>query len=297
MAHARQANARRGAGARRPPISLQQRLHEKYELLPDSERKIADLVLDFPGEVAAYNATELATLAGASKAAVTRLVRRLGYASFAEARRAARDARDRGSPLYMLHSTTQPEGFEARVRAHVARDTANLGRTLDGLDRRSFEDVVDALAEARRVWLVGYRNSHHLAGYTRGQLLQVRDEVHLLPVAGETLAEYVDALRPEDMLVVIAFRRRVPVMERVMDLATGRGTRVLAITDTGARLRARPTWTLRCEVRGEDLFDRYTAAISVLHLLSVELARRTGAAGRRRLARIEDLHETLDELG
>jgi len=280
----------------RHPEPLQRRLQEMYEQLPESERKIADLVLDFPGEVAAYNATELASLAGASKAAVTRLVRRLGYASFEEARRAARDARDRGSPLYLLHSATHADGLQSRLRAHLERDVANLSRTLEALAPEVVEAVVDALAGARRVWLFGYRNSHYLAGYARWQFIQVRDQVHLLPMAGETLAEYVEELAAQDLLLVIAFRRRVAVVERIVQAALERRARVLVVSDATARLRARPTWTLRCEVRGEDVFDRYAPAMSLLHLLSVELVSRTGTAGRRRLQRIEDLHERLHEL-
>ena len=53
--------------------SLESRLREHYDALPTSERKIADLMLDFPSEVAAYSGTELAGLAGSSKAAVTRV--------------------------------------------------------------------------------------------------------------------------------------------------------------------------------------------------------------------------------
>ena len=267
-----------------------------YETLPESERKIADLVLDFPGEVAAYTATELAALAGASKAAVTRLVRRLGYDSFEQARRAARDAREWGSPLYMLQSPAEPRSPEARIAVHMEQDIAHVRRTFDGLVAGTLDEIVAALAQARRLWLFGYRNSHYLAAYARWQFVQVRGDVHLLPTAGETLAEYLEDLGGEDVLVVIGFRRRVPVVTRLIDVAARRGARILVLTETAARLRARATWTLRCEVRGDDVFDRYTAAMSLLHLLGVELVQRTGNAGRRRMERIEDLHEALDEL-
>ena len=297
MGRSTRQRGRSGERVSEPPIPLTRRLHDMYEALPGSERKIADLILDFPGEVAAYSATELAALAGASKAAVTRLVRRLGYDSFETARRAARDARDWGSPLYMLHSSAEPEPFETRVRAHVERDVANLARTFEGLVPETVNESIDALAAARRVWLFGYRNSHYLAAYARWQFIQARADVHLLPMAGETLAEYVEDFDPADVLVVVAFRRRVPTVERIIDIAMRRGTRVLVITETAARLRARATWTLRCELRGEELFDRYTAAISLLHLLCVELVGRTGTDGRRSLERIETLHEQLHDLG
>jgi DNA-binding MurR/RpiR family transcriptional regulator len=90
MSKQENSNGQRPGDAKQP--SLQARVQQHYGELPKSERKLADLILDFPGEIAAYSATELANLAGASKAAVTRLTRRLGYQSFEEARVAARDA-------------------------------------------------------------------------------------------------------------------------------------------------------------------------------------------------------------
>ncbi|MDH3379196.1 MAG: MurR/RpiR family transcriptional regulator, partial [Gammaproteobacteria bacterium] len=59
-----------------PRTSFESRIREQYDALPASERKIADLILEFPGDVAAYSATELAALANSSKAAITRLIRR-----------------------------------------------------------------------------------------------------------------------------------------------------------------------------------------------------------------------------
>ena len=66
--------------------TLEQRISDCYEFLPNSERRVADLLLNFPAQLATHSATELASLAGASKAAVSRLIQRLGYASYASAR-------------------------------------------------------------------------------------------------------------------------------------------------------------------------------------------------------------------
>lgn len=271
--------------------SLQLRIQERYATLPDSERKVADLVLDFPGEIAAYSATELADLAGASKAAVTRLIQRLGYAGFEEARRAARDARREGSPLYLLTKDAEQPSLSERLRSYLARDLENLTRTFEWLDSDSFNELVKALCEARRVWLLGFRNSHYLAGYLRWQLIQVRSDVHLLPAGGETLAEYLAGFEPDDVLVVLGMRRRPREIGEAVALAAGQGTRVLLIADRGAAPMAGATWSLRCEVRGDELFDRYTAVMSLLHFVAVAVVDRLGKPGRRRLERIETLHE------
>ena len=274
--------------------SLEARIQDHYDKLPKSERKVADLILDFPGEIAAYSATELAGLANASKAAVTRLIRRLGYANFEEARRTVRDARKWGSPVYLMSKQTEPESFATRNREQIDQDVASIDLTLQALDQKSFDEVVAAIVRARRVWLSGFRNSHYLAGYARWQFIQVRSDVHLLPAAGETIAEYIAELQPDDMLIVIGFRRRVTEVGRILKLARKAKIPTLLITDSTAQQSARTNWTFRCEVRGSDLFDRYTGAMSLLHLLTVSVAREAGDAGRRRLKRIEKLHEGLN---
>jgi DNA-binding MurR/RpiR family transcriptional regulator len=289
-----------GATAEQPSggtPSLEGRIRARYDGLPESERRIADLILEFPGEIAAYSATELAKISGGSKAAVTRLVQRLGFASFDEARRAARDGRAWGSPLYLLSKEALAGDFAARVRAQIEQDGHNISRTLEALRESVFDEIVEAICDARRVFLLGYRNSHYLAGYVRWQIIQVRDDVYLLPAAGETIAEEIAGLTEEDVLIAIGFRRRIAELPRAMTATYEAGAKVVYVTDWSAEPAPNATWTVPCAVQGRDLFDRYAAAMSVLHFLCVAVVNRLEAQGRARLQRIESLHESMSEFG
>jgi len=277
------------------PVSVESRIKASYPELPESERRIADLILEFPGEMAAYSATELAELSGGSKAAVTRLVQRIGFATYDEARRAARDAQSWGSPLYLMARETKKTGFSDRVRAHIEQDVQNIAFTLEGLRGDSFNEMVTTICQARRVFLLGYRNSHYLAGYARWQIIQGRGEVHLLPAAGETVAEEIADLSGDDLLIAIGFRRRLAQLPQAMAAAAARGARIVYITDRTAPASPHATWTIPCAVRGMDLFDRYAAAMSLLHFLCVAIVEKLGAGARGRLQRIETLHEDLHD--
>ncbi len=290
--------ADRNDGAATPAggsLSLEARIRTRYRGLPESERRIADLILEFPGEVAAYSATELAELSGGSKAAVTRLIQRLGYASFDEARRASRDGRSRGSPLYLLSRDRPSGGFGARIQEQIDQDLRNISVTLEGLQAEVFAEIVDAICAAERVFLLGYRNSHYFAGYAYRQILQVRGEVFLLPVAGETIAEEFADLTAADILIVIGFRRRVAELPPAMAAARAAGARVLYVTDWTEEPVPDATWKIPCAVHGKDLFDQYAAAMSLLHFLAVAIFNRLGAKGRARLQQIENLHEELHD--
>ncbi|MGI9521828.1 MAG: MurR/RpiR family transcriptional regulator [Hyphomicrobiaceae bacterium] len=287
-------NARR---KRQAPSPLETRIRNVYDVLPASERKIADLVLDFPGEMAAYNATELAELAGGSKAAVTRLIQRLGYVKFEEARRASRNAQKLKPSVHMAPRQFAKKSFASRIVSHIEQETYNIVQTMEWLDPASLGEITTAIWQAERVHVFGCRNSLQFATHLRWQLSQVRPNVHLLPTSGQILAEFLSDMAAHDVLIVIGFRRRVPLVVRALDIAAANGVNVLYITDVGARGHTGAKWTLRCAVQGEVPFGCYAGVLSLLHFLSVSLMQRAGKRGRERLKAIEQLQDELLEFG
>ncbi len=275
--------------------SIISRIRRHYDDLPPSERRLADLILDFPGDIAGYSATELTELAGASKAAATRLVRRLGFASYEEARRSARDARDWGSPIFLLRKKNGMEIPPAsELKRYLDRNIANVTRTFEGLDMAQLDGIVTSMVGARRLWVLGLRNSHVLATYAWGQFFQIRDDVHLVQPAVEMLADYLAGMDERDLFIVIGFRRRLPQLRRMLAAAAAAGITVLYITDPTAReTAALAKWTIYCEVGGVGVLDSYSSAMALLHFLGIAMVHKAGGPGRRRLKRIEGLHEDL----
>lgn len=276
--------------------ALEKAVRAQYDSLPVSERRIADFILEFPGEVAAYTATELAELSNGSKAAVTRLIQRLGFSNYDEARRAVRDAQTWGSPLYLMQKAHQPKDFAGQVQFHIEQDVQNITTTLQSLSPDTFRSIVDAICTARRVVCIGWRNSHFLAAYLHWQIVQVRGDVILLPSAGRTIAEDIAMLGTEDLLICVGMRRRVPQVEKVIAAANQQKARTLYLTDRTAGALSTATWTIPCSVRGAEPFDRYGAVLSLLHFISVSVVEKMGEAGRKHLQSIEQLHDAIGEM-
>lgn len=277
--------------------SLEKRIEAHYESLPPAERRLGDLLLRFPGDIANFSATELAEMAGTSKAAATRLFRRLGYDSFNEVREEIRSASSWGSPIYIAEELPSSNNRGSIVAEQLRRDQDNLTRTLESIDPADVAAVVDALSSARQVVVIGFRNSHVLAFYFYRQLILLRTGVRLLPTSGQTMGEDLVDLGPEDLVVIIGLRRRVAVAPKVMEAARSLGARCLLVTDpSAAHIRRMATWTIACEVRGVSAFDSYAATISVLNLLCTAMLRQGGKAGYARLRRVEQIHDELEEL-
>jgi DNA-binding MurR/RpiR family transcriptional regulator len=272
--------------------SLVNRVHAAYAALPSGERKVADLVLDFPGELAAYTASELAGLAEVSNATVTRFFKRLGYDSFDEARRSARRAREWGSPLFLTSKATESEPIGSDLIKRFAEEDA----TFAALDPEVLNEATDALARAKRLFFLGFRNSSYAAGYARWQFVQFRSDVHMLTGGAESLAERIADLGPGDLLVLVGVRRLVAKLRRYAEAAHAAGADILLLTDPSARITpAYARWTIICTVENPHVLDSYAGVMGILRLLVVETMHKLGRDGRERLQRIETLHESLGE--
>ena len=110
---------------------LVHRIRETYDALPLGERKLAELILEMRGDLAAYSATELAARSGVSKATAARLVRRLGYADFHEMRQQARNHCARQARSY-YKIINELHRLELPLRRGVALESPWARRALDG---------------------------------------------------------------------------------------------------------------------------------------------------------------------
>lgn len=277
--------------------TLERRIQAHYQDMPGSERPLADLILEYPGDVLLHSATSLSQRAGVSKAAVSRFVKRIGYGSYGEIQREVRDAQDAGEPIYLNTALITPAKEGTSLARHLDQDLRNLRQTFEAVEPAHLDAVVDRIIEARRVWVIGFRNSHFFAAYVRRQLIQSRPDVVLLPAAGQTLMEDLGIASPEDLVIAIGLRRRPPQLRRVMEAMHRVGVPIAYVTDRVAVATKRyATWSFPCQVRGMSLFDSYVGVISLLNYLCTEVSAQTGERGREHLSRIEDLMELMGEI-
>lgn len=272
------------------------RIHQHYPSLPPSERKLADLLLDFPGDIASYSATELAELAGVSKAATTRFFRRLGYENFDQARRLAREQQAWGSPLYLMTHKPDIEIADSNLKRQMELEMQNLAKTYERLDIEYLAAIAAKLVQAKRIWLLGFRHSHFLADYARWQMLQIRDDVHLLVTEASTLSEQIVDIDKDDIVIAVGYRRRTKRFLKTLKALHRRHHSILYLTEpnVGASINY-ATWVLTADVSGTGTFDSYPAACSLIHLLCTSMFTQCGRQSRERFKQIEQLHDELSD--
>ncbi|WP_454743747.1 MurR/RpiR family transcriptional regulator [Cupriavidus necator] len=225
--------------------ALEAQINQCYGDFSGTDKKLADVLLSRKSELLGYSATELADLASVSKASAARFFRRLGYADFGAFRQALRDQRASQSPLAKMDRAATPRGARtgaalpaiARLQAHVQLDAHRLAALPEQIGERVLDTTLRELADARRVWVVGYRNSFMLAFYANALLSQVRPEVYLLNEQAGKDAELIAEIDSKDVLFAVDFRRRARRLAPIITLAAEAGAKIILLSDA-AGLRA-----------------------------------------------------------
>ncbi|MBS5775168.1 MAG: MurR/RpiR family transcriptional regulator [Enterobacter cloacae] len=273
---------------------LDMRLRACYDHLSPQEQRVAAFILDHFDDLVSYNSAELARLSGVSKATVSRLFRRLGYDNFKAMRDELRTLRQSGMPLAESREAVQGNTLLAR---HYKQEMANLTQWINSLDAEQFAAIIAALSAARRVVIIGFRNSAPVALHLRQQLLQSRGQVAVMPQPGQTLAEEIVDLTGEDMVVMVAFRRRPRGVRPLLETLQSRGVPVLVLSEAQASgLNAISRWHIGLPLESVSAFDSYSSAMSLVNLLANALLHTTLSEGRQRIHTIAALYQDLDEL-
>jgi DNA-binding MurR/RpiR family transcriptional regulator len=284
---------------KRAPQSIESRIAECYDELSEIDQRLADVILSAPGQLAMQTATELATTAQVSKATATRFFQKLGYASYDDARAIARAAQVGGSPLYLQDRGRKNARtkLDDVIQEHLQHEVENLANTYRSLDTRVLNEVVDAVAHARRVVIIGYRHSHTVATMIRRELIQVRSDVVLLPAPGDTIGEYLGDLTTKDVVIIVGLRRRVPAVGFAAVALAEAGVPILYMSDVIAGKPARlARWVIRCHTDGLMLFDSKVGMTAVVNLICSLVAERLLERDNNHLQRVEIMHARLHEL-
>ncbi|MET0448708.1 MAG: MurR/RpiR family transcriptional regulator [Aeromicrobium sp.] len=270
-------------------LRIDERIAERYAGLSPQERRAADVLLAHLDDLAIYRAAELADLAGVSKATMSRLFRHLGFDDFGEVREHLRGLRSQGVPVTI-------EGAPSLV-AHLEHEIANLQSAMSRLDEDRLDSAATLVAGARRVVVLGLRNSYPVALHLRQQLSQARPGVTLAPQPGQSLSEELLGFEPADAAVVVGFRRRPDNLEELLGILQETGTPIVLLADPTARaLAARATVWLECPLTTASAFDSYAAAMSVVAVLADRVLDRVGVAGEDRVTAIDASYRALREI-
>jgi DNA-binding MurR/RpiR family transcriptional regulator len=259
---------------REPTLLLPERIRLKHDQLSPGQRAVARFCLENPQAASELTAMRIAEQVGVSESTVVRFALRLGYDGFPHMQYAISDSVQQRQPQV---PTRLPGHDEDVVANSLADDLDALGESIRSLDTRELSIAVEMLANARKIFVAGFRTSFSLAHLAAFLLRKVHPSVVLLDDMGGVLDDDAEDMTADDVLLVFSFPRYSPLARRVFDLAHGRGLDIIAITDSVLSPFTAKGHCLFVRHDTPAFFNSNVAATAVVNAIVVALTARRNA--------------------
>lgn len=265
--------------------SLAERISEHYPKLTASSRTIADYLQLNPEKILMLSTGEIAEACSVSKASVSRFIRQLGYEDHIALRNELMKERDKGVPV--LTTITDDSAFHDEVKS--------LELLWSQLSEMNIDALIEKIASAKRVKIIGYRNSYPVAMHFRQQLMQCRGGVDLLPLPGQTIGEDISLIDEDDFVIVVGIRRRIKNFAQILKLLSKQ--RVLLITDqSGQKYANAVSQVLICHMNNQVPLDSYAVPMSLVSHLVNKVYLHLGSNAAKVSRKISESYAQLKEL-
>lgn len=241
---------------------------------------------------AAFMSTRaLADAAQVSLATVVRFPRVLGYDDFDALRDAIQSQVNVDlTGVERLKSLPQRNTSIAALLQRVIEEDMETLRTLaHSVSEVQLEKFVDAVQQAERITVLGFRYVTPLTSYCAYSLNKIRSGVDAYTQADSSLYDRIALMGSGDLILAIGFARYPADLVQLLQYAHQLSRRIVCITDSTLSPLI-PLAEVNLLVKGtiRDFVGSLSAPGALINCVVSELGRRQGDASLTRLAAIED---------
>lgn len=276
--------------------SVYDKIMEKQEEMSKAQKKIASYIIDNPETAAFLTASKLAKNVGVGEATVIRFAVFLGYQGYPDFQWHLQEALKRKwTSAERFEKTTLSSGQADSVWEEVlADDIRNIQTTLENMDHDDFQAAVDAIIQAKRIYIVAYRSAQSIGQFLEFYLDLVLQNTELIRQA-DGVSEHLLDIGKDDLVIGLGFSRYTKRTIDVLNYVRERGAKTLVITDhIMSPLAPLGDIQLFASVDINSFIDSFVAPLSVINALITAVTRSEQEKVKKRLEQLEGLWETFN---
>ncbi|MCR4435571.1 MAG: MurR/RpiR family transcriptional regulator [Clostridiales bacterium] len=264
---------------------IQDNLHE----FSKGQKLIANYIVNHYDKAAFMTAAKLGEVVGVSESTVVRFAIELGYDGYPKLQKVLRELIKSKLTAVQRIEVSSNRINEANILKSVLQsDMEKLKVTLEEMDQDSFNNVVESILNAKKIYILGVRSSAALAGFLGFYFNLIFDNVKLVHTTSVSeMFEQIVRAGKGDVVIGISFPRYSKRTVKAMQYVKSQGATAIAITDSKespVALNADMSIIARSDMAS--FVDSLVAPLSVINAIIV-------AVGMRRK---QQLFETFDRL-
>ena len=207
------------------------RLNKNYKTLSKGQKQLAAYITENYDRAAFITASKMGRIVGVSESTVVRFAYALGYDGYPELQKSLQELiRNKLTSVQRIQLTGDLQPNDV-LRSVLKSDVSNIRATIDSIDNASFNAAINALLEAKKVYIVGLMSAAPLAQFLAYYLGFVMDNVVMVSGAMGNIYEDLFRISSEDVCIGISFPRYSSRTIKAMQFAKSTGATAIGITD------------------------------------------------------------------
>lgn len=246
------------------------RLNLSGKRLSKGHRKIAEYIVDHYDKAVFMTASTLGEMVGVSESTVVRFAVALGYEGYPQLQKSLQEL--------VRHRLTSVQRFEMSseisqgsvLQTVLKADMQNIRNTIDEIDAKAFNEMVERILSAQHVYIIGLRAASMLARFFGFYLNYILDDVRIVADNSTDVYESIARIGEKDVLIGISFPRYSTRTLDAMRFAKRSKAQVLGITDGPmSPMHQEADICLSARTDIASFVDSFAAPLSVINALIV----------------------------
>lgn len=250
------------------------RMNEKIDGMSKGQKKLAGFVSLNYEKAAFLTAAKLGAEVGVSESTVVRFATLLGYDGYPGFQKAIQEiVKEKLEAIDKIEientSLTKSEVLDTVINSDIEK----LKYTLSAIDRDAFDEAVESIINAKKIYIVGIRSCASLAMFLSFNLNLIFENVELVSSNNASeMFEQMIRLGSEDVVIGISFPRYSMRTLKAMEFANNRNAKVITITDNkNSPMNLYSSCNLLARSEMSTVVDSLTAPLSVINSLIVAI--------------------------
>ncbi len=267
---------------------------EKMPTLSKGQRQIAHYMLEHYDKAAYMTAARLGSLVGVSESTVVRFAGELGFEGYPALQSSLRELiRTKLTTIQRIEITNESIGDSDLLENVLMSDVDKIRRTLEEVDRDSFNRAVDAMINARNIYILGMRSSSAIADFLYFYLNLIFPNVKLVrTTSGSEIFEQILRISEGDVMFGISFPRYSKRIINALEYAKSQSAHVIALTDSEASpIAAYADDLLLAKSAMASFVDSLVAPMSIINAIIVAIGKKKQSEVAATFARLENIWE------
>lgn len=267
-------------------------IQNRMSTFSKGQKLIGKYILANYDKAAFMTAAKLGQAVGISESTVVRFAAELGYDGYPVMQKALQEMiRSKLTTVQRIEVSYDRLGDHDVLTKVVQSDMEKLRLSLEEMSKEEFSAVVDAIVQARQIYILGVRSSAALSDFLTFYFNLIFDNVRQVKTTlASEMFEQMLRVGPGDVVLGISFPRYSTRTVRAMEFAQDQGATVVAITDSEmSPLYDTANYRLLAKSDMASFVDSLVAPLSIINALIV-------AVGRKKAGEVTATFERLEQI-